>query len=369
MTDEGGSTRANGEIPLNMPPGGSKTGLEPIEKRVPIERKIDLRFDNFEGLVTGVSTNLSASGMFIQSSNPEPADTEFVFALRIEEWSPIQGTAKVAWTRLQSEGPERPAGMGVKFLDLDAQSRRMIRWLVDKHMQEGGKPFDLDTVPAGASKYGGRGKGKKSGKGPAGKPARRTRSRTGSNLSPRSRGLLGLLMIAILAAGAYGVYWKWIQDQPGVGSLRSPRAADTGGATRSPGSGGPDSGADPDPNDTPSTPTVMTDQVAGFIQSWAKAWEQRDPEAVVAHYLDTFDAAAYGGRQQWESDLQQRLESSEYVRMAVSALDISFPTAETARAAFFRSFRSNVRDDSGRLLLEIDATDDGWKIRSEQPLD
>ena len=35
-----------------------------------------------------------------------------------------------------------------QFLDLDAQSRRMIRWLVDKHLQEGGKLFDLDDQHA-----------------------------------------------------------------------------------------------------------------------------------------------------------------------------------------------------------------------------
>ena len=140
---------------MNKPWDGKKTGLEPIAKRGPIERKIDLRFPNFEGLVTGVSSNLSTSGIFIQSDHPEPAGTEFAFALRIEEWSPIQGEAKVIWTRSKSEGPERPAGMGVQFVEVDAQSRRMIRWLVDKNLQEGGTPFDVEKVPAGASKYGG----------------------------------------------------------------------------------------------------------------------------------------------------------------------------------------------------------------------
>ena len=134
-------------------------GPEPEARRVPIQRDVDLRFPNFEGLVTGVSANLSTTGMFIRSHDPPAAGAEFTFALRIEEWSPIQGRAKVVWARPVSEGPERPAGMGVRFLDVDAQSRRMIRWLVDKHVEGGGKPFDLQTVPAGASKYGGKASG------------------------------------------------------------------------------------------------------------------------------------------------------------------------------------------------------------------
>ena len=93
---------------------GSTTGLESIARRVPIERKIELRFPNFEGLITRMSANLSTSGMFIQSDTPRSPGTEFDFSIRIEEWSPIQGTAQVVWTRSQTESPERPAGMGVK---------------------------------------------------------------------------------------------------------------------------------------------------------------------------------------------------------------------------------------------------------------
>ena len=91
-----------------MATDGSKTGLEPIAERVPIERKIDLSFPNFEDLVTGVSANLSTTGMFIRSDSPESAGTEFGFALRIEEWSPIQGTAKVIWIRPETEGRPEP---------------------------------------------------------------------------------------------------------------------------------------------------------------------------------------------------------------------------------------------------------------------
>jgi len=335
--------------------------------RVPLERKIDLDFANFEGMVTGVSANLSTSGMFIRSDNPEAAGTEFDFALRIEEWSPVQGTAKVVWIRSRSESPERPAGMGVQFVDLDAQSRRMIRWLVDKHLQEGGKPFDLDRVPAGASKYGRR----PTGVGGTGKSSRRKSGKGPRAARGRSRGLrlaLGGLALAILAAGAYGAYRMWLAGQPAVGQLQGPRAMATPAGEQM-------EDTEAELTDEPAVaaelvlPSGSADAVATFIQSWARAWEARDTAAVFAHYADDFDATTYGGRQRWESEIQRQIDSSEHIRVAVSALEISFPTADTARALFFRSSRSNVTNESGRLALDLEFSAGSWKIRSEQALE
>jgi len=354
--------RPNGETQVNRPSDDTKTGLEPIAERVPIERKIDLNFPTFEGMVTGVSSNLSTSGMFIQSNSPEGAGTEFAFALRIDEWSPIQGSAKVIWVRPQTESPERPAGMGVQFLDLDAQSRRMIRWLVDKHLQEGGKLFDLDTVPAGASKFDARAAKRQR------KPRdRKRRRRQGSALG--NRWLLLVLTVLVIAAAAGFAYLQWFDEQPGLGPLKPPRSADVQGSTASPAieaEVAPDQVGDPADAEVV---TVTIDQVAGFVDSWTRAWEARDADGVIAHYADDFDTTTAGGRQQWESEVRRLIASSEHIRVAISALDVTFPTAIKARAAFFRSFRSNAKDESIRILLELEPTENGWKIRREQTLD
>jgi len=347
---------------VNKLPEDTKTGLEPIAERVPIERKIDLRFPNFEDMVTGVSSNLSTSGMFIQSNNPEAAGTEFAFALRIEEWSPIQGSAKVVWIRPHSEGPERPAGMGVQFVDLDAQSRRMIRWLVDKHLQEGGKLFDLDTVPAGASKYGGKTAKRQ------GKPAKRSR-RAGARPTLGNKWLLVVLSLLILAVVAVGIYLQWFDDRPGLGPLRRPVSFGTGGSQARSGAQTTDQDAEQIDTEIEVVAEVVIDEVAGFIQSWADAWEAGDAAEILAHYADDFDASSYGGRDSWEFGVRQLTDRSEHIRVAVSALEVSFPTARTAQATFFRSFRSTAKDESGRLRLDLETTPDGWKIRREQSLD
>lgn len=348
----------------------SKTGLEPIAKRVPIERKIDLRFPNFQGLITRLSANLSTSGMFVQTDDPRAPGTEFEFSIRIEEWSPIQGTARVIWTRSQTESPERPAGMGVQFLELDPQSRRMIRWLVDKNRQEGGMPFDVDRVPAGASEYALNQTPDRPRKGPSprqrgagGEPSTRPSHRL---LSKRS--WIVLSVIALALAG-YGIYRLWLDGQPGRDGQQPPEAA-SGLPVRS-------SGADDETGaaetaiqaESSAMSRASAEAVTAFVRTWSAAWEDRDAEGLKALYVSDFDGSAYGGKPSWESDIDQRMKDSDYIRIAVSALEIDFPTADAATATFYRSWRSNLGDETRRMVLELEPFGDSWKIFDERFLD
>ena len=241
----------------------------------------------------------------------------------------------------------------------------MIRWLVDKHLQDGGTPFDLETVPAGASKYGA--KKKRAGKvRRAGDSWSAAGWRPGAGLSTVRQRALALLVVIVLAAAAYAIYWNWFQDQPGIGALRPPSSR---GGAASTGDGAGDPTAEPAPADVTAVAAFTTDAVAGFVQSWAAAWEARDPVAVVALYAEDFAGVDQQGRQAWLDEVQSQLASAEHVRVAVSALDVTFPSADTARASFFRSFRSNRQDRSGRLMLDLISTADGWKIQAEQTLD
>ncbi len=116
-------------------------------RRIDLEREISIRVPRFDTFVTEYSQNISTTGMFIVSEQPQPPGTTFSFEFSVaDDWKLIRGKAQVVWTRYRSEGPERPAGMGVRFVELDAQSRRLIRWIVEKHIREGGTPFELDDL-------------------------------------------------------------------------------------------------------------------------------------------------------------------------------------------------------------------------------
>ena len=120
------------------------TGAQPPSAEPPAEPgetagapPIEIRFKLFDEFVDEVSENLSPTGMFIRAHRPLPPGSRLAFQYQLgEDFSLFQGTAEVVWTRRRSEGLERPPGMGVRFLELDPTSRRLIRRLVDQRDAE-----------------------------------------------------------------------------------------------------------------------------------------------------------------------------------------------------------------------------------------
>ncbi len=135
---------------------------EPQEKTA--APPIEIRFKLFDEFVEEVSENLSPSGMFIRAHRPLPPGSQFVFEFQLgEDFSLFQGTAEVVWTRRRSEGPDRPAGMGVRFVKLDLTSQKLVKRLVGQRktgaapgaaesatalkLSGNAEPFAIDTEP------------------------------------------------------------------------------------------------------------------------------------------------------------------------------------------------------------------------------
>jgi uncharacterized protein (TIGR02266 family) len=74
------------------------------------------------------SHDVSRGGMFIKTPQPFPPGTLLKFEVRIaEDRKVMQGVGRVVWKRDNvAVDPERPAGMGVKFIKLDDESRQLI---------------------------------------------------------------------------------------------------------------------------------------------------------------------------------------------------------------------------------------------------
>jgi uncharacterized protein (TIGR02266 family) len=115
-------------------------------RRVPLERKVILKFHHFGGFFVEYSANISLSGMFITTDSPKPVGSVFIFELWLgDEYKLVHGLGEVVWIRDQDQGPERSAGMGVQYLKMDDESRGVIERIVAEHVQKGGEVFDLDT--------------------------------------------------------------------------------------------------------------------------------------------------------------------------------------------------------------------------------
>jgi molecular chaperone DnaK len=117
-------------------------------RRVPLETRVQLKFDRFSGFISEYSSNISPGGIFIKTLNPLPAGEVLDFELRLGDgFELIKGNGQVVWTRSEDEGPNRPAGMGLRFMDLSQGSKELIYKIVDTYIQEGGTPFDVSLIP------------------------------------------------------------------------------------------------------------------------------------------------------------------------------------------------------------------------------
>ena len=315
-------------------------------QRAPIEQAMELKFPNFELLVTAMSANISTSGMFIQTTEPAPVGTTLSFRFRIEDWSPIQGTARVIWNRETDEASDRPAGMGVKFVDADAQSRRMIRYLVDKHSEKGGEPFELGAATDLSADPGSAG---------------RSTSRSSPDREPTSNRALWAVS-ALLMVGVVG-FGLWFQ------SRRSPSDEEQGPRAIVESSPIEPSGpAAVPPIDETSEATEVTtywqeeQEIERLVRDWSAAWEGGEPEELLSLYAADFEPAGRESRPQWEARIEREMSSSSYIRVAISALEVSASSATAGQATFFQSVRSDQRDDTVKTSFEVERTEDGWKI-------
>ena len=117
-------------------------------RRVPIATKVAFKFDRFAGFISEYSANISPTGMFITTNTPEPPGSVLDFEFQLGDgFDLIRGKGEVVWTRAVAEGPSRPAGLGIRFIELSEGSKELIYRIVDQYVQDGGTPFDVSLRP------------------------------------------------------------------------------------------------------------------------------------------------------------------------------------------------------------------------------
>ncbi len=104
-----------------------------IKERIPLREEVKLFVKDMENFLTEYADNISQGGMFIKSSNPLPIGTQFDLELSIgSEDQKIKAIGEVVWTKEFSSESDRPSGMGVRFIKIQAESKKMIRDLIEK---------------------------------------------------------------------------------------------------------------------------------------------------------------------------------------------------------------------------------------------
>ncbi len=155
--DSSPSTGGFGRIPTGMGRtvgGGTGIGRNPLSPgyadRAPRARvvvPVRYRYQSILDFVETQSINVSRSGMYITCDSPLPVGTvlQFEFALS-DGFVLLKGTAEV--TRAVTGDPVQPAGMGLRFMELEEKSRTLIERIVEVNEEEGKEPtVALDFTP------------------------------------------------------------------------------------------------------------------------------------------------------------------------------------------------------------------------------
>jgi uncharacterized protein (TIGR02266 family) len=95
-----------------------------------------LKYPTVESFVTGYAQNVSKYGIFFKTPQPREVGTPVKFELKLaDDTVVLLGLGEVAWNRTLDEG-SKPAGMGIKFLKLDATSKETIRKILVHKKQD-----------------------------------------------------------------------------------------------------------------------------------------------------------------------------------------------------------------------------------------
>src|SRR6185436_9122854 len=104
-------------------------------RRVPLQTRVQFKFDRFSGFISEYSSNISPGGIFIKTHQPAPSGQVIDFEFRLGDgFELIKGQGQVVWSRTEDEGPARPAGMGLRFLELSQDSKDLIYRIVDTYI-------------------------------------------------------------------------------------------------------------------------------------------------------------------------------------------------------------------------------------------
>jgi uncharacterized protein (TIGR02266 family) len=122
------------------------------DKRAPIALKVRYKSATVDEFLEHYSEDISRGGTFIKSKMPMAVGTLLKFELQLKDESRlIHGVGRVVWKREPEEASDgNPAGMGIKFIKMDAESRALVQKILDARGDSPGK-FDSGAHPAGSN--------------------------------------------------------------------------------------------------------------------------------------------------------------------------------------------------------------------------
>lgn len=115
------------------------------QPRVAFDGAVQLRYRLFQQFLSENAANISSGGMFIRTRQPGEPGEELEFKIALEDdFTLIEGRAQVVWARRPDAAAEGQPGMGVRFVELQEESRALIDKIVAERVAEGLELFDVE---------------------------------------------------------------------------------------------------------------------------------------------------------------------------------------------------------------------------------
>jgi hypothetical protein len=249
--------------------------------------------------------------------------------------------------------------MGIRFLEMDPQSRRLIHWMVDKHAREGSETFEFDELRDTADQalgaaFGGDEELVVSGRG------------SGRSVAADRAAFARRLGLVVIALGLLALLsWVFLRLAPPIPAdedvAQWPAGATAGDAARSAAQVAPA----PAPELVPGAASPRSG-ARELIDGWADAWSNGRVEDYLSYYSASFQPADGSSRRQWRASRIERLNAPRYIRVSITALDLEVQGPDRVRATFFQNYRSDRFEDTGRKRLDLALEDGRWQIVAER---
>lgn len=94
-----------------------------------VQKSLSLTYKDNMAFVRAYLSNISPGGLFVKTDKPLPAGEQFLLRLQLPNFpEPLKISCEVVWARNRGEATEKePAGMGVKFLEMNKKENEMLK--------------------------------------------------------------------------------------------------------------------------------------------------------------------------------------------------------------------------------------------------
>ena len=148
-----------------------------------------------------------------------------------------------------------------------------------------------------------------------------------------------------------------VESAPKPASTPAPVTAPAPQTSPSPPSTTPEASTSPAADQTPA--------VIGAVDSWAKAWSNKDTAGYLSHYAADFKPAGKQSRDEWEKTRRIRLSRPKSIKISIISPKVSFKGDATAIVSFQQGYQSDTLDSVGRKTLKMVKSDERWLIVQE----